>query len=95
MQISNFEDVWRKLEWLKRITDGGVGAGPPAARDFSSRWAIFFNFFGKNIYFNAVESHFARVQSHLKAQIFEIRKPIEKIKLFNAPFTCNLSPKQV
>ena len=36
---------------LKRITDGG---------------AIFSNFFWKNSYFNAIGSHFARVQSHLK-----------------------------
>ena len=36
------------------------GSGAP------SRWAIFCNFFAKKSYFNAIESHFARVQSHLK-----------------------------
>ena len=30
-----------------------------------------------------------------KHYIFDIWKPIEKIKLFNPPFTRNLSPKHV
>ena len=30
-----------------------------------------------------------------KHSIFDIWKPIEKIKLFNPPFSCNLSPKHV
>ena len=30
-----------------------------------------------------------------KYQNFDIWKPIEKIKLFNPPFTSNLSPKHV
>ena len=47
MQISIFEDVLRKLVQLKRITNRGLEAGPPAARDLSSRWAIFYNFFEK------------------------------------------------
>ena len=77
MQISNFGDVLRELVYLKRITDGCLGAEPPAARGFGGlggeapgRWAIFCKFFGKNRYFNATESQFARVQSHLKALDF-------------------------
>ena len=34
MQISNFENVLRKLVLLKCITDGGLGAGSPAAGGF-------------------------------------------------------------
>ena len=53
-------------------------AEPPAARGFGGLGAKpqplgdFLKFFGKNSYFNAIESHFARVQSHLKALNFEI-----------------------
>ena len=31
MQMSNLEDVSSELVWLKRITDWGLGAEPPAA----------------------------------------------------------------
>ena len=34
MQISNFENVLRNLVQPKPITDGGLGAGPPAAGGF-------------------------------------------------------------
>ena len=39
------------------------------ARD-QGQGAIFCKFFEKNSYFNAIESHFKRVQSHLKALNF-------------------------
>ena len=39
---------------------GGLGAKPPAVGQF----------FGKKSYFNAIGSHFASVQSHLKALNF-------------------------
>ena len=55
---------------LKRITDRDLGAGPSASGGFGgpapSRWAIFW----KKSYFNAIGSHFARVQSRLKALDF-------------------------
>ena len=68
MQISNFGNVLRKLVQLKGITDGGLGAGPPAAGGFVGRFFVIF--FTKQSYFNAIESHFASVQSHLKALVF-------------------------
>ena len=46
-------DIVSKLVWLKRITDGGFGAKPPAAGEF-------FVIFWKNSYFNANGSHFER-----------------------------------
>ena len=36
MQTSNFKNVLRKLVLLKGISDGGLGAGPPAAGGFGS-----------------------------------------------------------
>ena len=66
----------RKVVYLKRSTDGGLGVEPPAAKGFEGLGAKppavgrFFLFFGKNSYFNAIESHFARVQSYLKALNF-------------------------
>ena len=55
---------------LKRISDGDLGADPPATRGFESmgqsRWAIFLQFFKIKSYFNEIGSHFASVQSHLK-----------------------------
>ena len=58
----------------------GFGGGPPAAGGFvgsggpaPSRRAIFCKFFAvfwKKIYFNAIESQFAGVQSHLNALDF-------------------------
>ena len=71
--MSNFGDVLRKVVYLKRSTGGGLGAQPPAARGFGGLGAkppavgrFFVSFFEKNSYFNAIESHLARVQSHLK-----------------------------
>ena len=77
MQISNFGNKLRKLVQLKCITDGGLGAGPPAAGGFGGLEAkppafgqFFCNFLERKRYFNAIESHFASVQSHLKALDF-------------------------
>ena len=76
MQISNFGDVLRKLVSLKRITDECLGVGPRAAGSFGGLGAKlpaagrFFVIFWKKNYFNAIESHFARVQSRLKALDF-------------------------
>ena len=50
MQISNFGNVLRKLVLLKCITDGGLGAGPPAAGGFQGLGAkppAVGRFFGK------------------------------------------------
>ena len=54
MQIFNFGNVLIKLVQLKCITDGGLGAGHPAAGGFGgpvgeapSRWVIFWNFLEK------------------------------------------------
>ena len=58
---------------LKGIEDGGLEAGPPAAEGFVGLGAKppavgrFFVIFWKKSCFNAIESHFAGVQSHLKA----------------------------
>ena len=49
---------------LKCITDGGLGAGPPAAKGFGGLGApppAVGRFFGKKSYFDAVESQFAGV----------------------------------
>ena len=57
--MSNLGDVLSKLALLKCVTDGGyegLGAKPPAEG----------RFFEKKSYFNAIGSHFARVQSHFK-----------------------------
>ena len=52
--------------------------------------------FGKKSYFNTIGLHFSRIQIHLKVLDFSYYwKPIQKIKLFNPPFACNLSPKHV
>ena len=76
MQTSNFENVLKKLVQLKGITDGDLGAGPPAVGGFGDLGAkppavrrLFVSFWKKS-YFNAIESHFASVQSHLKALDF-------------------------
>ena len=34
-------------------------------------------------------------QSYLKELDFNVWKPIKKIKLFDPPFTCNISPNHV
>ena len=49
----------KKRKYLKRLTEGSGGEAP-------SRWAIFW----KKSYFNAIGSHFTRVQSHLKEPDF-------------------------
>ena len=61
----------------------------------ASRWAIFCNFGKKKIFkyhvgnilhvFSAIENN----------QIFQIWKPIEKIKLVSLPFTYRSNPKHV
>ena len=63
LKMSNLRDVLSKVIQLKQITDGGLGAEPPAAERF-------FVIFWKKSYFNAIESHFPRVQSHLKVLDF-------------------------
>ena len=50
----------------------------PSLGEAPSRWAIFCNFFGKKSYFNAMWSHFAGVQSHLKALDFRHLKANRK-----------------
>ena len=62
--MSELGKVLSKLAQVKRITNGALGAKPPAA------WR-FVVIFGKKTYFNAVGSHFARVQNHLKELDFE------------------------
>ena len=68
--------MFRKLALLKRITDGSLGARPSAAEGFrglgESPQAVgrFFVIFWKKSYFNAIESKFASVQSHLKTLDF-------------------------
>ena len=57
MKMSELGDVSSKLVQLKRITSGGLGA---------KLLSDFLRFFGKISYFNAIGSHFARAQSHLK-----------------------------
>ena len=52
-----------KLVQAKRITDEGLWVEPPAA-------GRFFVIFWKKSYYNALESHFAHVQSHLQEQNF-------------------------
>ena len=53
------------------MTDGGLGAESPAAGGHEGLGAKppaagrFLDVFGKKSYFNAIESHFARVHSHL------------------------------
>ena len=57
---------------LKRITDGGLGAEPPAAGGYGGLGAKppaagqFLLSFWKKSYLNPIGSHFARVQSHFK-----------------------------
>ena len=63
--MSKLGDVLSKLEQLKHTTDGGLGAKPPVARQF-------FVIFCKKSCLDAIRSHFARVQSHLKEQDFFI-----------------------
>ena len=61
---------------LKGITNRGLGAGPPAVGGFGGLGAKlpevgqFFVIFWKKSYFNAIGTHLASVQSHLKALDF-------------------------
>ena len=57
--MSELGDALNKLVYLKRVTDGGLGAKPAAA-------GRFIVILWKKSYFNAIESHFAHVQSFLK-----------------------------
>ena len=63
--------------------------------DSPQRQGNFLQLFEIQSYFNAIGSYFAHAQNHLKELDFNIETPIEKIKLFNPPFNCNLSPKHV
>ena len=57
---------------LKRITDGGLGAEPPAAGSYGGLGAKppaarqFCKCLEKKSYLNPIGLHFARVQSHFK-----------------------------
>ena len=59
IKTSKWEDVLSEAVYLKRITNGDLGGVPLAA-------ARFLVIVWKKSYFNAMESHFVRVQSHLK-----------------------------
>ena len=59
IKISKLGDCVSKTSLFKRITDGDLGTKPPVV-------GRFFGFFFKKNYFNAIGSHFARVQNHLK-----------------------------
>ena len=56
MKICKMGDVCKQTSLHKRITNGGLGPKPQ----------LLGNFFGKTSYFNAIGSHFASVQNHLK-----------------------------
>ena len=64
-------DVLNKTVQLKYITDGGLGAKPPAAGGYGVlrakplRWEIFCNFLEKKLFYCLIGSQFARVQSRL------------------------------
>ena len=70
--MSNLRDVLSKLVLLKHITDGGLGAEPPAAGRYGGLGAKppaagqFLYVFGQKSYFNPIGSHFPRVHSRLK-----------------------------
>ena len=59
MKICKLGDVCKQTRLLKRITDGGLEPKPQLLGNFC---AIFW----KKSYFNAIGSHFACVQNHLK-----------------------------
>ena len=56
----------RKLVRLKHVTEGGMAAEAPAA----GRFFVFF--WKKMAILMRFRSHFARFQSHLKLQIFDV-----------------------
>ena len=68
----NLGDVSSKILFLKRITNGALGAEHPASGSYEGLGAKppayrrFLYLFGKQSYFNAIGSHFAHVQSHSK-----------------------------
>ena len=77
--MSNFGDVLRELLQTKRITDEGLGAESPVGGSFRGLGAnptAAGQFFEIKSDFNAIGSHFASVQSHLKELDFNIWKPI-------------------
>ena len=59
MKVSKLGELCKLTSLLKRITDGDLGTKPPVA-------GRFFGILLKKSYFNAIGSHFARVQNHLK-----------------------------
>ena len=59
MKICKLGDVCKQTSLLKRITDGGLGPKTQLLGNF-------FAFFWKKSYFNAIRSHFACVQNHVK-----------------------------
>ena len=58
-----------------------------------SRWAIFVSFWKKKRYFNPIESHFARVQSHLKELDFYHLKVNRKNLTVQSSFYLQLKSK--
>ena len=64
MKICNLGDVCKQTSLLKRLIDGGLGPKTQMLGNF------FFAFFWKKSYFNAIGSHLACVQNHLKEQDF-------------------------
>ena len=59
MKVCKLGDVCKQTSLLKRITDGGLGPKPQLLGNF-------FALFWKKSYFNAIRSHFACIQNHLK-----------------------------
>ena len=59
MKICKLGDVCKQTNLLKRITDEGLGPNRQLLGNF-------FAIFWKKSYFNAIGSHFKRVQNHLK-----------------------------
>ena len=59
MKICKLVDVCKQTSLVKRITDGNLGRKPQLLGNF-------FAIFWKKSYFNAIGSHFACAQNHLK-----------------------------
>ena len=77
MRISKLGDVVSKLVQLKRITDGGLEAKPPAAVGYGGLRAkppvagqFFCDFLKKIALLMPFGLHFTRFQSHLQQQNF-------------------------
>ena len=67
--MSKLGDVLSKQVKLNRFKDGGLGAESPASGGYGGLGAkppAAGKFWEKQSYFNAIGSHFARVQSHFK-----------------------------